>query len=425
MVDTTTTNEEALNTYIHDIGGYVAAELEACTRCGMCAQACHFYVATEKVEYTPIWKVDLLRRAYEQRFTLSGRLKSALGGGQEVTSDDLQRWVEYDYYACTMCQRCAMVCPMGIQIGSLIHEARAGLYNADLIPADLKKALDGQLEIGSPLGVDDATFEDRLDWVSDDWEVEFPVDKQGADALLVFSSIEIMKFPDNMADIAKILDAGGVNWTLSQEGREVTNFGLYAGSDEKEEEIALRVINAAKRLGVKQVIVSECGHAYDALRFRIANLLGEKLPFEVVHITEVIGDLLARGKIQLKPDVIENKITFHDACKIQRLGGIFDPPRTALHTLAGDNFIEMTPNREEAWCCGGGGGVIAIKEADTVRRAAFGLKIDQINATGAKQVVMTCSNCRLQFADCVDHFALDWKVSGLAQIVAENMVEEE
>lgn len=425
MVATTTPSEEALNTYIRDIGGSIAAELEACTRCGMCAEACHFYVSTAKVEYTPIWKVELLRRAYEQRFTLFGRLKAALGVDTQVTMEDLQRWIEYDYYACTMCQRCSMVCPMGIQIGSLIHEARAGLYGAGLIPTDLKKALDGQLSIGSPLGVDDDTFDDRLDWVSDDWEVEFPVEKQGADALLVFSSIEIMKFPDNMADIAKILDAGGINWTLSKEGREVTNFGVFAGSSEKEEEIALRVVNAAKKLGVKQVIVSECGHAYDALRFRIANLLGETLPFEVVHITEVIGDLVASGKIRLKPSAIEDKITFHDACKIQRLGGVFEQPRFVLNILAGDNFVEMSPNREAAWCCGGGGGVIAIKDADTERRAAFGLKIDQVNTTGAKQVVMTCSNCRLQFSDCVEHFALDWKILGLAQIVAENMVEEE
>ncbi|MEJ2151301.1 MAG: (Fe-S)-binding protein [Chloroflexota bacterium] len=215
---TTTVQAEALNTYIRETGGAIAAQLEACTRCGICAEACHFYVTSSKSEYTPIWKVELLRRAYEQRFTPIGRLKAALGVDKPVTEADLQEWIEYDYYACTMCQRCSMVCPMGIQIGSLIHEARAGLYNAGLVPADLQKALDSQMEIGSPLGVDDDTFDDRLEWVSDDWEVEFPVDKEGAEALLVYSSIEIMKFPDNMAAIAKILDAGGVDWTLTGTG---------------------------------------------------------------------------------------------------------------------------------------------------------------------------------------------------------------
>ncbi|MCB9452889.1 MAG: (Fe-S)-binding protein [Anaerolineaceae bacterium] len=415
--------ETALNTYIKEVGGAVAAQLEACTRCGICAEACHFYLATGKPEYTPIWKVELVKRLYEQRFTPMGRLKLALGLDKPVTEADLEQWVEYDYHACTMCQRCSLVCPMGIQIGDLIHMARSGLQAAGLTPEDLQQALDNQLELGSPLGVDDDTFDDRMEWVEEDWEVDLPMDKAGADNLLVFSSIEIMKFPDNIAAIAKILDAGGVNWTISKEAREVTNFGLYAGSDELEAFIVRRIVEPAKRMKVKRVIVSECGHAYDNLRFRAANLLGETLPFEIVHITEVIGELLASGKIKVKPGVIDEKVTFHDACKIQRRGGNFDQPREVLKQLAGKNFVEMTPNREAAFCCGGGGGVIATKAADTVRRAAFTIKIDQVNQTGAHKVAMTCSNCRLQFLDCVDHFALDWEVLGIAQLVADNLVK--
>lgn len=424
MVMTMTAKEKALNTYIRETGGALAAQLEACTRCGICAEACHFYVTTGKPEYTPIWKVELVRRAYEQRFTPVGRVKVALGVDKPVTDADLHEWIEYDYYACTMCHRCSLVCPMGIQIADLIHDARAGLYDAGFVPGDLQKAMDSQLEIGSPLGVDDDTFDDRLEWVEDDWDVEFPMDKEGADLLLVFSSIEIMKFPDNMAAIAEILDAGGINWTLSEAGREVTNFGLYVGSAEVEKEVATRIVEAAEKLGVKRVAVSECGHAYDSLRFRVNNLFGEKLPFEVVHITEIIGELLDSGKIKIQEGVIDETITFHDACKIQRRGGNFDQPRAVLKTLAGDNFVEVTPNREEAWCCGGGGGVIAISEADTVRRSAFTLKVDQVNRVGAKKVAMTCSNCRLQFLDCVDHFSLDWEVLGLAKLVADNLIKE-
>jgi Fe-S oxidoreductase len=84
----------------------------------------------------------------------------------------------------------------------------------------------------------------------------------------------------------------------------------------------------------------------------------------------------------------------------------------------------MSPNREEAICCGGGGGVIAIKEADPIRYAAFELKIDQMRKVGAKTVVMSCSNCRLQFTDCVQHFNLDVKVAGLSQLVADALVEK-
>ena len=176
----TTVQTKALDTFIRETGGAVAAQLEACTRCGICAEACHFYVSTHKPEYTPIWKVELLRRAYEQQFTPIGKLKVALGLDKPVTEANLQEWIEYDYYACTMCQRCSMVCPMGIQIGDLIHQMRAGLYDAGLIPADLKNALDNQLNDGQPAGRR-LTIRSTIAWNGsrDDWDCRIPDRQEG------------------------------------------------------------------------------------------------------------------------------------------------------------------------------------------------------------------------------------------------------
>ena len=78
MIDT----KETMNNFVHETGGWIASQLEACTRCGMCADACHFYQATGNPEYAPVWKVELLRRAYEQRFTLVGKFKAMIGLGK-------------------------------------------------------------------------------------------------------------------------------------------------------------------------------------------------------------------------------------------------------------------------------------------------------------------------------------------------------
>ena len=67
----------AMQVFVKETGGWVASQLEACTRCGMCAEACHFYQATGEPEYAPVWKVELLRRAYEQRFTLADAVAHA------------------------------------------------------------------------------------------------------------------------------------------------------------------------------------------------------------------------------------------------------------------------------------------------------------------------------------------------------------
>jgi Fe-S oxidoreductase len=413
-----------MNAFVKETGGYAAAQLEACTRCGMCAEACHFYQATGNPEFAPVWKIELLKRAYEQRFTVGGKLKLALGIDKPINDDDLQKFSKIIYEACTLCNKCSMVCPMGIQLGPLIHEVRAGFSEAGMVPADLMAAVNKQVEEGSPLGVTDDVYDNRMEWVADEWEVDLPMDVKGADTLVVFSSIEVMKFPENIAAIAKIMTAAGEKWTLSKKGREVVNFGFYEGSNERTKMFIQRVFDAAKELGVKKIVVTECGHAYDALRWTSYNLMDVPAGIEITHIVGLIGDFMRSGRIKLKEDAYSGgTVTFHDACKIQRRGGHIQEPRDVLNVIAKSKFKEMTPNREESVCCGGGGGVIAIKEADPVRYAAFELKIDQMRKAGAETVVMSCSNCRLQFTDCVQHFNLDVKVAGLSQMVADSLVE--
>jgi Fe-S oxidoreductase len=417
--------KQAMDMFVHETGGWAASQLEACTRCGMCAEACHFYQGTGNPEYAPVWKIELLKRAYEQRFTLVGGIKAALRLDKRITDEELQHWSELNYYACTVCNKCSMVCPMGIDLGSLLHDVRSGMAAAGLVPADLKAAVDKQVEEGSPLGMTADVWDQRLEWVADEWEVEIPRDVKGADTMVVFSSIEVMKFPTNIAAIAKILNKAGEKWTVSSQAREVVNFGYYEGSEEHTKLFLSRILDGAKELGVKRIVVTECGHAYDALRFLAADLLPEANNYEITHITGVLGELVGSGKIKLQPGFFDKDgtVTFHDACKIQRRGGHIQEPRDIMKILAPNSFKEMTPNREEAICCGGGGGVIAIKAADPIRYAAFELKIDQVNNVGAKTVAMSCSNCRLQYTDSIDHFKLDWKVTGLAQMVADAMIE--
>ncbi|MFL7871740.1 MAG: (Fe-S)-binding protein [Anaerolineales bacterium] len=420
-----TATQQAMQGFVKETGGWVASQLEACTRCGMCAEACHYYQATGNPEYAPVWKAELLRRAYEQRFTFLGGLKVSLGLDKRVTDEDLDHWSELNYFACTVCNRCAMVCPMGIDLGSLLYEVRTGLAAAGAVPDDLMAAVNKQIDEGSPLGMTDEVWDERLEWIEDEWEEEIPRDVQGADTMVVFSSIEVMKFPTNVAAIAQILNAAKEKWTVSSTAREIVNFGFYQGSVENTILLLNRVLDGARELGVKRILVTECGHAYDALRWHAANWIPEANDFEIVHITGVLGELVSSGRIKLKPGFFDKKgtITFHDACKIQRKGGHIQEPRDILQILAPESFKEMTPNREQAICCGGGGGVIAIKAADPVRYAAFELKIHQVEAVGAKTVAMSCSNCRLQFTDGVDHFKLDWKVTGLAQMVADALVD--
>ncbi|MBC7362629.1 MAG: (Fe-S)-binding protein [Candidatus Aminicenantes bacterium] len=413
----------AINTYLKETGGWVASQLEACTRCGICAEACHFYQALGNPEYAPIWKLEPLRRAYEQRFTVAGKLKLALGLEKKLTDADLEHWSKIVYEACTVCNKCAHVCPMGIELGPLIHEVRAGMAAAGVVPGDLAEATEKQKTIGSPLGVTDEMWRERIDWITDEWEVDIPVDKAGAETLVVFTSIELMKFPDNLAAIAQILNKAGENWTASSKGREVVNFGYFEADEELTKLFMYRVFRAAEELGVKKIVISECGHAYDAFRWTAPNIMKVPKGVEILHISEYIHELWKTGRIKLKEGAFDSEtITFHDSCKIQRRGGIIKQPRELLKVLAPTSFKEMTPNKAQAMCCGGGGGVISIKEADANRYAVFKMKLEQLQEIKAQSVCMVCSNCRLQFVDSLAHFNSTVKVHGLAELVAKALV---
>ncbi|HPB59999.1 MAG TPA: (Fe-S)-binding protein [Candidatus Saccharicenans sp.] len=413
----------ALNTYLKETGGWVAAQLEACTRCGICAEACHFYQALGNPEYAPVWKLEPLRRAYEQRFTLAGKIKLALGMEKRLTDSDLEHWSQIVYEACTVCDKCAFVCPMGIEIGPLIHKVRTGLAAAGLVPGDLAEATDKQKTIGSPLGVTDEMWRERIDWITDEWESNIPVDKAGAETLVVFTSIELMKFPDNLAFVAKILNQAGENWTVSSKGREVVNFGFFEADEELTKLFMHRVFQAAEELGVKRLVISECGHAYEAFRWTAPNVMKVPEGLEIIHITGLIHQYWKTGRIKIKEGAFDGEtITFHDSCKIQRLGGLIKQPREILQVLAPTSFKEMTPNKEQSMCCGGGGGVISIKEADSNRYKVFEMKLEQLQDIQAQAVCMVCSNCRLQFVDSLAHFNSAVKVHSLAELVARALI---
>lgn len=413
----------AVQSFVHTTGAWVSSQLEACTRCGICAQACHFFEATGNPEFAPVWKIELLRRAYEQRFTLTGKAKLALGLDRPISDADIAHWSTIVYEACTLCNKCAQVCPMGIQLGPLIHDVREAMAAAGVVPADLLAAIRKQEEIGSPLGVTEDAWADRIEWIADEWEVEIPVDVQGAETLVAFTSIELMKFPENIVAVAKILNAAGEKWTISTPGREVVNFGVFEGNPERVKRFMGRLFDAARALGVKRLVVTECGHAYDLLRWSAHNMAD--VPCEVTHIVAVIDALIKSGRIKVRPGAWDGQgtLTFHDACKIQRRGGHIQEPRDILAILAPNDFKELALNREAAMCCGGGGGVIAIKAADPLRYKVFELKIRQMEEVGATRVAMTCANCRLQFTESLQHFGSPIKPLGLAHMVAEALEE--
>lgn len=397
---------------------HLVSYLEACVHCGMCAEACHFHEVTGDPRYTPAYKLFPMAQAYKRQRSPLGWL----GFIPKISEADLAEWEDLLFDSCTMCGRCTTICPMGIDIASIVGQARKAFAKAGLGPEDLLAAAENSRDHGSPLGLSPDKLVDRVEWLEDDYETPMPLDKDKVDVLLTVSSIEAMKYPESLVAMAKILNHAGENWTFSSTGYESTNFGFLAGRADIAKVMVERIVDAAEALGAKTVVIPECGHAYGVMRWSAANIIGRPLPFEVLHITEYIAKLKRDGKLHLKP--FTDAITYHDPCQVSRRGGATQDARDILDGFASD-FREMTPTGDMNWCCGGGGGVQAMGRAAELRHKVFELKVRQTEATGTKKLVSACANCRLTMEESKEALHWDGELLSLIEMVADAIVEEE
>jgi len=136
---------------------------------------------------------------------------------------------------------------------------------------------------------------------------------------------------------------------------------------------------------------------------------------------ELIARYLHEGRIHLDPGRFSGKLTYHDPCQMARNGGVIEEPRFVIKHIARD-FVELQPNREKNWCCGGGGGFIALGEKD-FRMQSARVKADQMKASGAEVICTACENCHTQLTELNEHYGLGMKVESLTHLVAQSLVK--
>ena len=415
--------EKGLQFIREQIDAPMASFFSSCVHCGMCAEACLFYVQTDDPRYTPINKVEPMRRVWEQEYTLWGRIKSTLGLSRKVTAEDFEKWEELVYDGCSLCGRCTLVCPVGNDISGMIRKIREGFSAAGYAPEGLIGASTRTVNIGSPMGVKLPAVQAQIGHLEKDTGLIAPLDKQGVDYMVLLSSMEIMNFPEYLEAVAKIMKQAGKTWTISSKAFEATNAGIQIGSSDIARTIVRRIVDAAEELGVKTVISPECGHAFTAIRWEGPNLIGRPYKFKVQHILEVLDDFREQGLLKTE-GLEEAKMTFHDPCQLVRKGGVVQQPRKLLNMVA-SNFVEMRDPGVMNWCCSGGGGVSANERADEIKMKAFREKKSQLEQVNVDTLVTACANCRITLEEGLEEYEMDLPVVGLTELIAEHLVEDE
>ncbi len=415
--------DAAMRSFVREFGVTAALHMESCVRCGLCAEACHFHAASGEAKHTPVYKLELFRRAYWREASPFAPLVRALGLVRSPSIAELQQWQELIYDSCSMCGRCTLVCPMGIDIAELVKEARHGLFKAGLIPERLALMDRTARQWGSP-ATPAEDLPDILAEVAEQYGVPIPCDLERADVLVTAAPAELGDHTKALAAAAKILNQvrlrTGQSWTMHQGGFDASNIGFNNGDMALQERLTRALIDTAVKIGARTVLLPECGHAYGAARWEAAKWYGRALPVRVIHMTEYLDEQLAAGTIQVKP--IGASATFHDPCQIVRRGGLEAAARRVVAAL-GFDLIELKDHGLLGLCCGGGGGVVSNQRAAPLRHKVFEIKRAQVEATGAERFVTSCGQCRITLEMGARQAHWNRKVESLLELVADNLLD--
>lgn len=421
--------------------------IEYCVGCQTCADACHVFLATDKQKelYRPTYRSEVFRRLVKKYLKPGGWLLAPFTGADvDLNWDTITRLYELAY-RCNLCRRCAQTCPIGVDNGLIAHEIRK-LFSQELgwAPRELhEKGTMLQLEVGSSTGMSPVVVRDNVEFIVEDMEevtgfpADSPFDKEGAEILLIHNAGEMLAWPENPGAFAIILNAAGVDWTLSSEqvGYDGVNYGLFY-DDVQLARIALKHAEIAKKLKAKKILMGECGHQHKAMITVADRVVGADSPPRVSFLT-LLEEIVFSGKIRFDPSKNDFPVTLHDPCNIVRNLGIVAPQRRILRYLC-PQFREMTPHGVENYCCGGGSGFAVMSPynfADWRIQVASRMKFKQILDAFADQpspevkkyVCAPCSNCKGQIRDLLQFYGALEKsgitYGGLVELIVNAMVD--
>ncbi|MBS0010835.1 MAG: (Fe-S)-binding protein, partial [Bacteroidales bacterium] len=310
----------------------------------------------------------------------------------------------------------------------LVSVGRAMLAEMGKVPGTLQSTVDAAIKTGNNMGIPVEDLIDTLEWLEEDLQddlgdpaVEIPLNKTNVNILYTLNPREPKFFPLSISAMAKIFYAAGESWTLSTGMYDVTNYAYYSGNMGEAREIARRLHDEMLKVNALTCVLAECGHGSRSFRWEGPNYLRNSYAFETITSVELISRYLRDGRIKLDSSLNKEGFTLHDPCNLVRSGGIFEEQRYILKNAVND-FVEMKPYGYDNYCCGGGGGQLAMSEYGERRLKAGELKVRQIADTGAATVVTPCHNCVDQLMQLNQVYKMNVKIKTLAEVVADALV---
>ena len=416
---------------LQDLSWAQLMNVDACMHCGRCLEYCPTFNTGK-----PLRPRDVILELAGYAADRGGLFSGAIGEGQNSARF---RWgagadreliggvvTPAELWDCTTCGACVEHCPVYIEHVPLIVGMRRNLVlERNEFPDEVAPVFTNIERFNSPYAIPQAQ---RADWTR---KLDFPV-RSMAEVAGSDEPVEVLFFvgclgsfdPRNQSTtlaLARILRAAGIAFAIL--GKDETCTGDPAkriGNEYLAQMMAQQTVETLNAYSVKK-IVTACPHCFNAIANEFPQIGGN---YEVVHHSQLIGQLLAEGRLRLDPDstVARGKVTYHDPCYLGRYNGVYDAPRAVVSALPGAALTEMPRNRNKAFCCGGGGGRMFMEETR-------GARINRVRAqeaidTGAEVLAAACPFCMTMFEDGIRGIGADetFAVRDIAELVAEALI---
>ncbi len=377
-------------------------QIQACTNCQACADVCPAVAGSLDGKLSAVYRLTTLGRILKTRTGFWRKLCRI----KEPTREELRAFSD-TVFRCTLCGNCRQICPVGIDLTQLWHSVRRDLVDSDAYPGKIDMIRENLDESHNVFGEDN---EERAEWVEDMPDAPDHGHIRDRAELVYFTGCVSSFFPlaqQIPIALVKILDAARVDFTLLGEDEWCCGFPLLgAGLGDQLDGLIANNVAAVKAKGAKQVIFA-CPSCY--------RMWQEYYPreFEITHVTEFLWGLIKSGRLLLQG--LDLTVTYHDPCDLGRGSGEYDAPRDIIRSIPGIRFVELTNNRENCKCCGGGGNLEMIDSGLTADIAKA--KIDEVLHTGAEAVVTACQQCVRTMATYTRRNKISLEVMDIVQLI--------
>ena len=340
-------------------------KLRRCIQCGTCSATCPTAYA---MDYSPrqVWRMV------------------QLGLKDEVLNSST-------FWLCTTCKACQVRCPRGIDLMDAMISLKEYAFDRDVNVPDGMKVFGDTIATSYNISADDN--KNRQIWSQNLAHVPRGVKPRRRKAEVLYFIGCVSSFYPRAYSIpqalVQIMEQADVEFTTLGGDEWCCGYPLHiAGMGDRMAEFAQHNVQKARTVGIKKVVFTcpSCYYAWAHLYPEFVDVSG----IQFQHASEYLAELLAGDGIALGP--MNEVATYHDPCDLGRKSGVYDAPREVLARIPGLEFREMSANRENALCCGGGGDVEVADQDVTIGVA--GKRLAQVQDTGAKYVLSACQQCK-------------------------------